>query len=228
MRPAHLLAVLVSALLGVGLGVAGGMMTGGSHHVQDPLGLDIPLVNQDCTDQSVLVIATGSQSSSFSDVTVERPGSVRYLATDRSCPTTWRPNGKEPQPYAAYLGPYSSVAAACTERMTVAHRGDFVTVLQRGTTQPVQCLCRLSYKSNPVLRPGADESTLKAMYVYALQDLLTHLDRIPESDRTGHYDQQTVDAVKQYQHDNALPANGVVDEATWHSVVSRGCKRYPS
>jgi peptidoglycan hydrolase-like protein with peptidoglycan-binding domain len=228
-RPAHLLAVLVSAVVGAGLGVVGGLVTGGSHHVEDPLGLGIPLVNQDCTDQgAVLVIATGSQSSSFSDVTVERPGSVRYLATDRSCPTAWRPNGKEAQQYAAYLGPYSSVAAACTERMTVAHRGDFVTILRRGTTRPVQCLCRLSYRSNPVLRIGADESTLKAIYVFALQDLLAHLGRLAGSDLTGHYDQQTVDAIKQYQHDNALPANGVVDQATWHSVVSRGCKRYPS
>jgi murein L,D-transpeptidase YcbB/YkuD len=227
-RPAHLLAVLVSGLLGVGLGVAGGVITGGSHHLEDPLGLDIPLVNQGCSDRSaVLVIATGSQVSAFSDVAAERPGSVHYLATAESCPTVWRQSGKEPRPYAAYLGPYSSVATACAERMIVAHRGDFVTTLRAGNTEPVQCLCHLSYTSYPVLRQGVG-GTLEAMYVWALQDLLTHLGRNPKGHSTGHYDVQTVDEVKQYQQDNALPANGVVDQATWHSVVSRGCRRYPS
>lgn len=227
MRPAPLLAVLVSALLGVGLGVAGALATGGSHAVEDPLGLGIPLVNQGCSGESLIVIASGSQDSAFSDVPAAEPGSVRYLATDRSCPTAWSQNGKNAQPYAAYQGPYSSLAEACAERMTVAHRGDFVTVLRRGDTQPVQCLCKLSYRPNPVLRSGAEESTLKAMYIFALQDLLAHLGRLPADHRTGHYDQQTIDAVKQYQHDTALPANGVVNTPTWHSIITRGCRRYP-
>lgn len=227
-RPTHLLAVLLSALLGAGLGVAGALAAGGSHSAEDPLGLGIPLVNQGCSGESVIVIASGSQDFAFSDVLAAEPGSARYLATDRSCPTAWSQNGRKAEPYAAYQGPYSSLAEACAERMTVAHRGDFVTVLRPGDTQPVQCLCKLSYRSNPVLRPGAEESTLKAMYIYALQDLLAHLGRLPADHRTGHYDQQTIDAVKQYQHDTAVPANGVVNPPTWHSIVTRACKRYPS
>lgn len=227
MRPAHLLAVLVSAVLGAGLGVVGGLATAGSQHFEDPLGLDVPLVDQACTDRSLLVVATGSNSSALSAaVVVEKPGSVRYLATARSCPTAWAPAGKEPRPYAAYLGPYST-AEACAERMTVAHHGDFVTILRDGVTEPVQCLCHVSYTSNPVLRQGAD-GVLESMYVWALQDVLTHLGRNPAGHSTGVYDQQTIDEVKQYQHDNALPANGVVDQITWQSIVSRGCKRYPS
>jgi hypothetical protein len=225
-RPAHLLAVLVSALLGAGLGVVGALATGGSNSVEDPLGLGIPLVNQGCSGESLIVIDSGSQDSLFSDVSAAEPGSVRYLATDRSCPTAWSQNGRKAEPYAAYQGPYSSLMEACAERMTVAHRGDFVTVLRRGDTRPVQCLCKLSYRLNPVLRSGVDD-VLSAMYVYGLQDLLAHLGRLPADHSTGRYDQQTIDAVKQYQHDSALPANGVVSPPTWHSIVTRACKRYP-
>jgi peptidoglycan hydrolase-like protein with peptidoglycan-binding domain len=226
-RPAHLLAVLVSALLGAGLGVAGGLVTGSSHRVQDPLALGIPLVNQDCTNKSVIVIATGSTSSGLAAaVAAAKPGSARYLETAHSCRTSWVRPGRDPRRYVAYLGPYSDVANACRERMTVEHQEDQVAILSSGSTEPVQCLCHLSYNSSPVLRSG-ETGVLESMYVWGLQDLLTHLDRNPETHINGRYDTQTIEEVKQFQQDHALPANGVVNPATWQRLVSRACNRYP-
>jgi murein L,D-transpeptidase YcbB/YkuD len=112
--------------------------------------------------------------------------------------------------------------------MTAAHRGDLVTRLVAGVTQPVQCLCYLDYTSMPTLRPGMDVGARAGIYVRALQKVLETMSLNDARHETGLYDEQTVAQVKRLQRVNGLAPNGVVDASTWHTVLGKGCKLYRS
>jgi hypothetical protein len=222
-----LVAVVVSAVLGLGGGVAGGLVLGGgSAHGPDPLGLGVSLVDQGCTGKSLLVTASGKSQAELASAVAENPDHTRYLAVDASCATAWRQGGAQSHGYVTYLGPYDSVGQACAERMTVAHRGDLVTRLEEGTTQPVQCLCYVDFATMPKLRLGMDATARDGIYVRALQKVLATLKLNPSDTQTGIYDQSTVDQVKQLQSTNGLRPSGVVDSTTWHTLLGKGCPLY--
>ena len=226
MRRGHLIAVAVSALLGVACGVVGGFVLDRHRSAYpDPLRLGVALVNQPCTHETLLVVARGNGSAQLG-ATVASEQDVHYLDTRDSCPTAWNDPGAEVGRYAAYLGPYDSPTQACPARMT--RRGGFVTRLVSGTTEPVQCLCYLSFASMPTLRSGMDANAVTSAYVRSLQRLLTTLHLNPETHKTGIYDVQTVEQIRRFQHDHALPPNGVVKRATWEALVRQGCAHYTS
>jgi hypothetical protein len=222
-RSVRLLALTVSAVLGLVGGVAGATMLDGSR-AADPLGLGVSLVNQPCSNQSLVVTIAGSSAARLASAVAEDPHHVRYLHIADSCPTVWTSGGTRSHGYATYLGPYQTVVAACRVRMTAEHRGDLVTRLSDGSREPVQCLCYLDYQTMPQLRPGMTVDALDGIYVFALQDVLASIGLNPTDPLTGTYDQATIDAVKAFQHARALPANGVVDAATWHDLQGPGCQ----
>jgi hypothetical protein len=205
----------------------GGVVTGslvGHHDAPDPLGLGVSMVNQPCGSKSLVVTIAGSSPARLASAVAEDPHDVRYLDISDSCPTVWTTGGRRTHGYATYLGPYDTVVQACRVRMTAAHRGDLVTRLVEGTREPVQCLCYLDYQTMPRLVPGADVDALQGIYVFALQDVLTSIGLNPTDHVTGVYDNVTVDAVKTFQHNRALPATGIVDTATWHDLQGPGCQ----
>jgi len=226
-RPASLLAVAVSALLGTVCGVVGGVVTdrGGSTG-PDPLGLGISLVNAGCTGDSLLVVASGDTAGQLASAVAEYPH-LRYLDTGESCATAWNEYGPDPR-YVAYLGPYRSTGEACALRMSVTHRGDFVTRLHDGNQDPVRCLCYQAYSSLPVLRQSMEQSTLDGIEIRALQRVLTDLGYLPAGHLTSLYDPATVRAVQKFQQGHGLAFNGVVDATTWSSILTKGCRLYTS
>jgi peptidoglycan hydrolase-like protein with peptidoglycan-binding domain len=228
-RPAPLLAVAVSALVGAACGVAGGLLIDRSPTYPDPLGVDASLVNQPCQpNKSLLVIGTGSNRSAVAAAVASVSGSdVRYLSTRDSCDTAWTRAGHSPSRYAVYLGPFSP-REACEQRMTEGIQGHLVTQLTQGSTAPVQCLCYVSYTQMPVLRPTPSTSTGDMIFIRALQDLLAHMGRIPPDHVTGIYDQDTQTAIEDFQQQHSPPASGVVSSGTWHRLQQVGCPLYPS
>jgi peptidoglycan hydrolase-like protein with peptidoglycan-binding domain len=207
--------------------VLGGVVAGSlldHHEAPDPLGLGVSLVNQPCSDESLVVTVTGTSFARLATAVSEDPDHVRYLDIARSCPTAWNAAGTRRHGYATYLGPYDSVGKACAVRMTAAHRGDLVTRLRSGGRAPMQCVCYLDYATMPTLRTGMGADALDGIYVFALQDLLTSIGLNPPAHSTGLYDTQTVQEVTEFQRSRALPANGVVDAATWHSLQGPGCQ----
>lgn len=229
MRPTSLLAVAVSAVVGVGCGVGGGLLTdiGGKGH-QDPLAIGVPLVNRSCNGESLLVVAIGNAAPPLAAAVAEDPH-LSYLDTSQSCHTAWTQHGATER-YAAYLGPFASPAQACSLRMTEAHRGDFVTRLHDGNQDPVSCVCYRAYSAMPILRPGMDVGIVDGIWIRALQRVLTDLGYLAGGHVSGFYDLATIDAVKQFKHQEGipLPFNGVVESATWHALVSKGCRLYDS
>jgi Putative peptidoglycan binding domain len=222
----RIVAVAASAVLGVVGGVAGGTLLDSGTAAPDPLGLGVPLVDQACTGKSVLVTETGTSQAALSSAVSEDPDHTRYLRVDRSCSTVWRQHGKAARGYAAYLGPYDSVAQACQDRMTVAHRGDVVTRLEAGSTAPLQCLCYLDYTTFPTLRVRMDVTPGIGMYVRGLQHLLVTA-RLNRADHVnGLYDDATIEHVMALQGQKGLRQSGIVDSSTWHALLGKVCHLY--
>jgi putative peptidoglycan binding protein len=221
--------VAASALLGVAAGVVSGLAVDRTDDpVTDPLGLGVAQVNQPCTGKTLLVVARGDGAPQLGATVATEGRAVRYLDTGQSCDTAWTDEGAIPPRYAAYLGPYSSPSQACPERMTVRHRGSMVTRLVSGTREPVQCLCYLSFSSMPQLRSGMEVTDSTGIFVRAMQRLLTDLELNPANHQNGLYDLRTVQQIRQFQQDHAIPPTGAVDTQTWHVLTDQGCRRHTS
>jgi peptidoglycan hydrolase-like protein with peptidoglycan-binding domain len=237
-RPASLLAVAASAVLGVSLGVGGGLVlddgkqpppTHGStedpgHAFSDPLSLGVPMVNQPCSGAFVLAIAKGQGTATLASALAANPRG-RYLDTRKSCGITWQVSGKAAPRWVAYLGPYSSGSQACTVRMTAEHQATTVSQLKPGTTSPIRCLCYVRYTSMPTLHVGMTPSVTDVMWTYALQNLLIDMGRAEQSSATGVYDEATAAQVRRVQAERNLPTTGVVAGSTWLALQDH-CRIY--
>jgi peptidoglycan hydrolase-like protein with peptidoglycan-binding domain len=228
-RPASLLAVAVSAIVGAVSGVAGGLLIDDKPSYPDPLGVGVPLVNQSCQAQkSLLVLGMGDTQSAVASALSDLAGSdLRYLATRDSCHTAWNRVGHAAARYVVYQGPLTTTAA-CQQRMTAGIQGHLVTRLTAGSTEPVQCLCYVAVTDMPVLRPTPTPTPADVIFIRALQDLLAHLDRKPPRHVTGRYDLRTQTAIEEFQQQNSLLATGMVTTRTWQKLKQHGCPLYPS
>ena len=95
---ARLIAPLVAAVLGISGGIATALVVPGDEDeprastYNDPLHLDIPLVDQDCTGESLLVVGYGDTVASLgSAASGFKSKGARYLRSDDSCPTALGP-----------------------------------------------------------------------------------------------------------------------------------------
>jgi hypothetical protein len=224
-RPSSLLAVAVSAVLGVALGIAGGLALERGHDTfEDPLALDVPLVDQPCTGAFVLAIGKGDGGSTLA-YSLAANADGRYLDTRHSCDTAWSDDNRSTPRWVAYLGPYDSGAQACAVRMTADHKGTTVTRLQSGTPDTIHCLCYLNYKTMPTLQTGTTADITDGMWTRALQNILIDMGRARKSSVTGVYDLSTASQIRRIQREHNLAATGVVDADTWHAVQD-GCRVY--
>ena len=224
-RPARILAVTVSAVLGVIGGVATGLVLADRSAFDDPLALGVPMVNQACTGQALLVVGASDSASGLTPSVADEPD-ARYLEASHSCPTAWRHGDRPTKRYVVYLGPFDT-DQACAQRLTDQHWDDGVVALTRGATDTVQCVCHVSYLRMPTLgRPGDSPTPLEVVYIKALQEMLTVLGRRPDIDPTGVYDQRTSSEVSKLQSDSGIPRTGLVDSDTWRTLRNQTCDRY--
>jgi hypothetical protein len=221
-RTSRILAVAVSAVLGVAAGVTTALVMD-EDQAGDPLGLGVPLVNQSCTGRFLLVTATGTTESALGPGIPDDLDTVRYLSIGRSCPTAWRPYGSGTAGYATYLGPYQSARDACLER--VKQRGSFVTKLRLGDQQAEQCLCFLPEESMPELTPGQVVDVADGVYVRMLGNLLGSMGLLSTSYHfSGRFESPIVGKIKTFQASAGIPPTGDVGQDTWHSLKKKGCQ----
>ena len=225
-RPARILALTVSAVLGVAVGVVAGMVpdTHPRAHssYQDPLGLGAPMVNQPCNGRVLLLLASSDNPNGLGPE-LSANSDARYLETADSCDTAWAPRGEATHAYVVYQGPYR-LRAGCAMRMTGEHRNDSVTQLTAKTPELVRCLCFVSYRDAPMLPMGANLDDFEIVYLHSLQNLLTAMGRRGDIPTTEHYDQRTVSEVKRFQRYVGRPATGKLFPLTWKDLQNRGCK----
>jgi hypothetical protein len=233
---ARVVAPLVAAVLGIGGGVATAIVVPaddepGGTAFSDPLHLGIPLVDQDCSGESLLVVGYGNNVAPLSTAVANSgKAGLHYLRSDKSCATILGPERKPRPSYVVYLGPYETLADPCELRMTPAHRGDFVTVLRSGNAELVKCACALPSAAGPDLRLGMVETQEDVVWIRSLQSMLNDYydDDFPHDAITGVYDERTAAAVTKVQQEapGVLTEPGVVDGTTWQIITDRICRIY--
>lgn len=230
MRTRKLLAVVLAAVLGIVCGTATAFLfpsnagvSAGEH--ADPLGIGIPMLNQTCTDKSLILVNWGDSATPLGPA-VSRKG-AHYLQTARSCDTDWKYHGPTTT-YAAYLGPFDTPTEACRIRMTPEYKGTFVTRLHDGNTDFVQCACYLDFHTMPRIVPGATITATTGMWTRALQQMLYDIDYTTTHHNTGVLAGQTLAAVRRLQVAQALEPTGIVDAETWSSLLQQACRLYSS
>jgi len=232
-RHVALIAVAVSAVLGVALGITGGLALDRGQQegrtFADPLGLGVPYRNQPvCTNLALLSVARGTGASQLGSVVGEnRDQGLAYLDTTKSCPAAWVPPELPTPRYVIYLGPFPTSAAACDAKFSAGDRGGIVTRLKAGTTDPVACLCFVTL-ARPTLSTSISTEGSNGIWIRQLRQLLVDMGRAPAGEANGSYDDTTATRIRAFQRDHGLSATGVVDAATWDALLRKGCDVYDS
>jgi hypothetical protein len=246
---ARVVAPLVAVVLGLCGGVATALMVPGEENdgsqatddgsqatddgssFADPLDLGIPMAQQGCSGESLLVIGYGDTRSSLSSAVANSPDpGLRYLRTAGSCDTLLGPQGQARPDYVVYRGPYDSRREPCEIRMS-GHEGDsFVTVLRSGNEQLVKCLCEIPVRDAPPLFVGMVADQSATLWIRGLQRMFYDDDPegFPSSALTGIFDQPTSDRVAVFQVNapGRVTTRGEVDETTWRILTDRLCRNY--
>jgi hypothetical protein len=248
MRRARLLMPVLAAVLGIGAGVATAVVISDSDEADppesfaDPLHLGIPLVDLECTGESLLVVGSGDATPPLAAAVANNPDlPLRYLRTDDSCNTLWAARSQVPSEYVVYAGPYNSATEPCEARMDVQHKRDFVTKLTSGNQSFVRCPCELPVAEFPDLVPGMGVDPGTAIWIRSLQGLLVGLDDQRELDGdpplppyfnardiSGVYDETTEQRIAAYQPRRDIEPSeyGEVRFATWKALVDDACPLY--
>jgi hypothetical protein len=234
---ARVVAPLVAAILGLAGGVATALVVpeddpgARPSTFNDPLHLGIPLVDQDCTGESLLVVGYGNSVAPLGTAVADNGSKgVRYLRSDESCATVLGPERESSPTYAVYLGPYETLQEPCRLRMTPEHRADFVTVLRSGNEMLVKCPCALPTSEAPELRLHMEVDAEAVVWIRSLQSMLNDYDpqEFPRGRITGEYDAATAARVTEIQAEapGRQTTPGVVDDAPWQILTDRICRIY--
>lgn len=230
---------VVAPLVAAALGIAGGVATAlvvpdddhGSQGASDPLRLGIPLENQDCTEDSLLVVGYGNTVAALSSAVANSgKDGLHYLRSADSCDTVLGPETKPTPTYVVYRGPYESRREPCETRMSGADPGSFVARLREGNEQLVKCPCEIPSNEAPHLFPRMDADASETLWIRGLQNMFHDDDPqgFPRTAITGDYDGATSDRVAAFQ-DHApgkVTTRGEVDETTWGILTDRLCRNY--
>jgi hypothetical protein len=233
---ARVVAPLVAAALGIGGGIATAIVVPaddepGTAAFSDPLHLNIPLTNLDCSGQSILVVGYGDSVPPLSSaVANSHTDGLHYLSSASSCATLLGPEDKAAPTYVVYAGPYESPRDPCVVRMSGDEPGSFVARLRKGNTQLVKCPCEIPGADAVRLYPDMPSDASAKLWIRGLQAMFNYDDpeEFPRGAITGVYDDFTQARVTAFQ-DNAPGKDvdpGVVDDVTWGILTDRLCRNY--
>ena len=228
----RLVALIVAAVLGLaGGGVTAWMSPDDTvadpREFVDPLELGVPLENVGCTGQTLIMVGWGKLRAALSPSVADWPG-VKYLDTSdpATCDTAYpEERGRTPR-YVAYLPAFDSPEAACQERMTARHKGNFVSKMREDNEVEVQCACELEIAVLPAIGEGQELTAESGSWIYLYQGMLNDIGADPPVARTGLFGTATADATRTLQTDAALNPSGIVDADTWDVLRGKACKRY--
>lgn len=236
---------MLAGVLGIAAGVTSALVVESDDpsqgdRVEDPLHLRIPLVNRDCTGESLLVVARGDSAAPLAAAVANNPDlQLSYLRNEDSCQTIYGPPSQGEPEYVVYAGPYDGMSEPCELRMSAEHQGDAVTNLRADNETFVKCLCVLPVATFPELRPDMPVDPGDAVWVRSLQSMLVDLDDQREadgedgpffkvSDVTGIYDENTQQRIEAYQAEGVFEASehGSVLFDTWRAITDETCRLY--
>jgi len=234
---ARVVAPLAAAVLGIAGGVTTALLVPGddgtthASTIDDPLHLEIRLVEQDCTGESILVVGYGESTPPLSSaVANSHTDGLHYLSSAVSCATLLGPEDKPAPAYVVYAGPYNTPREPCEVRMSGEEPGSFVARLREGNTQLVKCPCEIPGADAVRLFPDMPSDASAKLWIRGLQAMFNDDDPegFPRSAITGVYDAFTQARVTRFQENAPGKATepGVVDPTTWGILTDRLCRNY--
>ena len=219
---------LLALVIAVVLGVSGGIVTAfvaSRTAFEDPLELGVPLVSVGCTLDTLIIVGEGDIRAPLSQAVADWP-EAKYLDTTKSCETAYpRAAGGTPR-YAAYLPPYSTPEAACRDRMTAEHKGNFITRMREGNEVGVNCACELELSALPTIGEGQEPTAVSGMWIYLYQGMLDTIGLADDVSQNFRFDDATIAATRVLQSDAGLSPLGYLDTDTWNVLRNKACDRY--
>lgn len=190
---------------------------------RDDLGLDVAQVNQPCSGDFVVILASSGEPSSYRATlapALASSGAARYLVTPESCESFNQYVDGNPI-YAAYAGPYASLTEACEGRAEGVYPGAYIRQLDAASDGRFMCSCNEPPEVLPDLgRDNAESADVPTAYVVAdVQNLLSRAGLNPDRLVGGHYGPQTTRWIRRLQRREYLTTTGRTDLETWDALL---------
>ncbi|MEO5853315.1 MAG: hypothetical protein ABIQ15_12450 [Nocardioides sp.] len=222
----RMVALVVAAVLGVSGGIGAALISSNRTEFVDPLGLGVPLVNVDCTGDTLIIVGRGDIRAPLSQSVVDWP-TAKYLDTTKSCDTAYPQARGETPRYVAYLPAYGGPEAACEDRMTAENKGNFITRMRAGNEVGVNCACELELSVLPAIGEGQELTPVSSMWIYLYQGMLAKVPGLaPDVRQNFRFDEDTVAATRDLQSGDGLNPFGYLDADTWNVLRNKVCDRY--
>ena len=194
----------------------------------DDLGLGYPQVDQGCTGEYVVILASTGDPASYRSTlapALGRSATGQYLVTNQSCSSFNQEVDGNPI-YAAYDGPYASLEEACASRATSSYPDAYVRRLDGAAQGRSYCSCIDEASSLPVLNRGnAEEGDLATRYVVTdVQSILYRVGLNPDQLVGGSFGPATTGWLKTFQRNSGLAPTGSTDYDTWSALQDAGCE----
>lgn len=186
----------------------------------DPLGLGEDMVNQPCSGEYLVMLASTGTPKDYTSTLSPALGLAddnHYLVTNGSCESFNQEVDGNPI-YASYVGPFDDLADACSVRESLAYQGAYVRLLD--AERVTRSLCECAVMASPYLTvgSGAEESVVAAYDVVDLQALLNLAGMNPDRVVDGYFTATTRRWVRDFQRAEGLVATGAADVDTWSAL----------
>jgi hypothetical protein len=196
-----------------------------------PFEIDAELVNQPCTGEVIVMLATASVPANYADKlgnAIEGvPGAAVLRASD-SCDAFQETNPDSGAPiYNAYLGPYETAADACEVISTLDSPTAWVRKLANPSQERELCFCEETIDGLPVVGPASDLDALETRRLIGQVQWALYLDgQIPKEAVFRSYGQYTPEfqsALRTLQGEVLVEQTGSVTRETWERLLDEFC-----
>lgn len=186
----------------------------------DPLGLGEEMVNQPCSGEYLVMLASTGTPKDYASTLSPALGLAddnHYLVTNGSCESFNQEVDGNPI-YASYVGPFDDLADACSVRESLAYQGAYVRLLDAGRVTRSLCECAVMASPYLTVGSGAEESVVASYDVVDLQALLNLAGLNPDRVVDGYFTATTRRWVRDFQRAEGLVATGAADVDTWSAL----------
>ena len=186
----------------------------------DPLGLGEEMVNQPCSGEYLVMLASTGTPKDYASTLSPALGLAddnHYLVTNGSCESFNQEVDGNPI-YASYVGPFDDLTDACSVRESLAYQGAYVRLLDAGRVTRSLCECAVMASPYLTVGSGAEESVVASYDVVDLQALLNLAGQNPDRVVDGYFTATTRRWVRDFQRAEGLVATGAADVDTWSAL----------